>query len=69
MGTSLSSTDSQIRPRGYKTFFMLNSIEHENLIAHMYENIEKFSIFPAQIGLECYFFLFINVKMPTIVGI
>ena len=33
------------RPRGYKTFCMLNSIEHE------------------------FFFLFINVKMPTIVGI
>ena len=31
-------------PRGCKTFFMLNSIEHE-------------------------FFLLINVKMPTIVGI
>ena len=31
-------------PRGYKTFFMLNSTEHE-------------------------FFLLINVKMPTIVGI
>ena len=33
------------RPRGYKTFFMLNSTEHE------------------------IFFLLINVKMPTIVGI
>ena len=31
-------------PRGYKTFFMLNSTEHE-------------------------FFLFINVKMPTILGL
>ena len=31
-------------PRAYKTFFMLNSVEHE-------------------------FFLLINVKMPTIVGI
>ena len=29
----------QIRARGYKTFFMLNSIEHKILIAHTYENI------------------------------
>ena len=35
---------SSTRPRGYKTFFMLNSAEHE-------------------------FFLVINVKMPTMVGI
>ena len=35
---------SEIRPRGYQTFFMLNSTEHE-------------------------FFLLINVKMPTVVGI
>ena len=48
---------------------MLNSIEYKNLIAHMYENIKKFSIFQAQIGLECYFFLLIDVKMPTVVGI
>ena len=56
-------------PRGYKTFFMLNSIEHEILNAHEYENIKKFSIFQAQISLECYFFLLINVKMPTVGGI
>ena len=42
-------------PRGYKFFFMLNSLEHENLNAHKYENINKFSIFRAQISLECYF--------------
>ena len=35
---------SEIWPRGYKTFFMLNSTEHD-------------------------FFLFINVEMPSIVGI
>ena len=44
-----------IRPRGYKTFFMLNSLEHEILNAHKYENINKVSIFQAQISLECYF--------------
>ena len=42
-------------PRGYKTFFMLNSIEHENLDNHKYNNIKKFGFFKAQISLECYF--------------
>ena len=31
-------------PRGYKAFFMLNSIEHEILNAHRYKNIKKFSL-------------------------
>ena len=43
------------KPRGYKTFFMLNSTEHEILNAHKYKNINKFAIFKAQISLECYF--------------
>ena len=43
------------RSRGYKTFFVLNSIEHKILIAHKYENIKKFCIFQAQITLESYF--------------
>ena len=30
------------RPRGYKTFFMLSSVEHEILNAHKYKNIMKF---------------------------
>ena len=30
-------------PRGYKTFFMLNSVEHEILNAHKYKTIKKFS--------------------------
>ena len=30
-----------IWPRGYKTFVMLNSIEHEILNAHKYINIKK----------------------------
>ena len=42
-------------PQGYKTFFMLNSVEYEILNAHKYENVKKFSIFQAQISLECYF--------------
>ena len=57
--------------RGYKTFFMLNSVEHETLNAHKYKNSKKFGlpVYSAQISLECYFSLLINVKMPTIVGI
>ena len=39
-------------PRGYKTFFMLNSAEHEILNAHKYKNIKKFSFFQAQISLK-----------------
>ena len=35
--------------RGYKT------VEHEILNAHKYENIKKYSMFQAQISLECYF--------------
>ena len=33
------------RPRGYKTFFVLNSVEHEILNAHKYKNIKKSSAF------------------------
>ena len=43
------------RPRGYKTFFVLNSVEHEILNVHKYDNIKKFNIFQAQISLECIF--------------
>ena len=31
--------------RGYKTFFMLHSVEHEILNARKYKNIKKFSFF------------------------
>ena len=41
-------------PRGYTTFFMLNSVEHEILNAHKYKNIKKGS-FLAQNSPECYF--------------
>ena len=51
----LMTQAEQSWPRGYKTFFILNSSEHEILNAHKYENIKKFSIFQAQISLECYF--------------
>ena len=32
-------------PRGYKTFFMLSSVEHEILNAHKCKNIKKFGNF------------------------
>ena len=51
LGTMLN----EIWPRGYKTFFMLNSIEHVILNAHRYINIKKFGSTKAQISLECYF--------------
>ena len=38
-------------PRGYKTFFMLNSGEHEILDAHKYKNIKKSNFF----RLRCFF--------------
>ena len=43
------------RARGYKTFFVLNSVEHEISNAHKYKNINKFSFCQAQISGECYF--------------
>ena len=55
--------------RGYKIFFMLNSIKHEILNAHKYKAIKKFSFFSGSGWPRMLFFLLINVKMPTIVGI
>ena len=46
---------TEILARGYKTFFMLNSIEHEILNADKLKNIKKVGFFYAQIRLECYF--------------
>ena len=40
-------------PRGYKTFFVLNSVEILN--AHKYKNIKKFGLFSVQISLKYYF--------------
>ena len=41
--------------RGYKTFFMLNSVQNGILSAHKYKNIKKFSFFKAQISLYAIF--------------
>ena len=55
-------------PRGYKTFFMLNSVEHEILNALKYK-ISRNSAFLGSDKPRKLFFPHINVKMPTIVGI
>ena len=52
-----------------KTFFMRNSVEHDILNAHKYKNIKKFSFFSDSDKPRMLFFLLINVKMPTTVGI
>ena len=51
------------RARGYKTFFVLNSVEHEISNAHKYKNIKKFSFCQAQISGECYFSM--SVKLAA----
>ena len=48
---------------------MLNSVENEILNAHKYKNIKKFGFFLGSDELTMLFFLLINVKMPTVVGI
>ena len=55
--------------RGYKTFFMLNSAEHEILNTHKCKNINSIISLSCSDKLIMLFFLLINVKMPTIVGI
>ena len=56
-------------PRGYKTFSMLNSAEHEILNVRKYKNIKKFCLFWGADKPRMLFFQLINVKMPTTVGI
>ena len=55
-------------PRGYKTFFVLNSVEHEILNAHKYKNIKKFGLFKAQLSLECYFSLSYMLKCQQLLA-
>ena len=47
---SVALSPVELWARGYKTFFMLNSGEHEILNAHKYKNIKKFSFFQTQIS-------------------
>ena len=51
--------------------FFITSVpaEHEILNAHKYKTIKKFSFFSGSDKFRMLFFLLINVKMPTIVGI
>ena len=58
-----------IKPRNYKTFFMLNSAEHEILNAHKYKSFYKIQLFSGSDKASILFVLLINFKMPTIVGI
>ena len=54
------------RLRGYKTFFMLNSVEHEISNTHKYKKISRNSAFLGSDKPRMLFFLLINVKIPTI---
>ena len=54
-------------PRGYKTFFMLNSTEHKISTAHTTKIPTKKYV--ALILSDVVFIMLMNVKMPTIVGI
>ena len=50
--------------RGYKTFFILNSADHEILNTHKYTNIKKFSLFSDSDKPRMLIVLQIKVKMP-----
>ena len=56
-------------PRGYKTFFMLNSAEHEICPANKSQITNNCKFYLAKHSCAWNFFLLINMKMPTIVGI
>ena len=58
-----------IWPRGYVTFFMLNSDEHEILNAYKYKKYQEIWLFLSSDKPRVLFFLLLNVKMPIIVGI
>ena len=69
MAENWSSQENYTWARGYKTFFMLNSGEHEILNAHKYKRYQEIQLFSDSDKPRMLFFLHINVKMPTIVGI
>ena len=59
-----------IWPQGYKTFFMLNSAEHEIFHANKSQSTNNAKFFLAKhVKLSMKISLLINMKMPTIVGI
>ena len=71
--TDLLMVSPEIRdskPQGYKSFFMLNSTEHEISTAH--KNYKKKRQIKKLLALslsDVVFIMLINGKMPTIVGI
>ena len=56
-------------PQGYKTFFMLNSAEHEISTAHKKLKYQQMKKFLALSLSYVAFIMLMNVKMPTTVGI
>ena len=54
---------------GFKTFFMLNSSEHEISTAHKKLTNQQMKKLLALSLSEVVFIMLINAKMPTIVGI
>ena len=56
-------------PQRYKTIFMLYLAEHEILNAHKYKNKKNQLFSCSEKPINLLFFLLINVKMPTIIGI
>ena len=54
---------------GCKTYFVLNSADHEILNAHKYKKYQKIQHFSGSDKPRMLFSLLTNVKMPTIVGI
>ena len=65
----LSTQPNGVWARGYKTFYMLNSVEHEILNAHKYKKYQEIQLFSGSDKPRMLFYPLINVKMPTIVGI
>ena len=58
----------ETRPRGYKTFFMLNSIEHEILTAHKYKKYQEILHFSGSDKLRTLFFMLIMLKCQQLLA-
>ena len=64
----LQTVSTQTRPRGHKTFFMLNSTEHE-ISTRKNKNTNKRRSFLLLSLSDVVFMMLLNVKMPTIFDI
>ena len=60
---------NELRPWGYKTFFMPNSAEHEFCPANKSQPTNNYKFFLAKHSWAWKFSLLINMKMSTIIGI